>query len=350
MSHQITDADKVFTVFRPAWHGLDTNLQERLTFEQAQQFLGWEVGLVPAELHGRKSKRWFYTVRKDIYDPNALPVDDAEFPPGVLGMVGRGYTPIQNSELWKFFDPVVRDGEMIFESGGSLLGGAKVWLLARLPEYAYKVTANDWINLFVLTANSHDGTFRWLATYSQIRVECWNTMAAALSAVGLGMDWEGDPKEAPWPVVTIKHTRNAQFQLEQAHEVLGLATLHGKGMQVFFSKLADKFMSLTDLERFTKAVFPSSPEDLGKPAAHQTAEIRDLVKTRFEADINNLNPEKKYTGWTALNAVTEWIDHLRKPRKKDAEVEPLEFSWFGDGRKVRNRAIDWLARWLKLED
>ncbi len=44
MSHEITEADKVFTVGERAWHGLDINRQgPRLTANEAKTYLDWCV-------------------------------------------------------------------------------------------------------------------------------------------------------------------------------------------------------------------------------------------------------------------------------------------------------------------
>jgi hypothetical protein len=50
MSHEITSADKVFTVGEQAWHGLDDNRKgPRLTAEEAKTYLNWRVKKVPAK-------------------------------------------------------------------------------------------------------------------------------------------------------------------------------------------------------------------------------------------------------------------------------------------------------------
>ena len=63
----------------------------------------------------------------------------------------------------------------------------------------------------------------------------------------------------------------------------------------------------------------------------------------FEQGIGHDMPEIRHTTWTALNAVTEYVDHYRSTRGKsatDRASNRLESAWFGSGARLKERAWD----------
>ena len=67
----------------------------------------------------------------------------------ILGTVGQGYTPLQNSDAFRFFDPVVKTGEAFYESAGALNKGERVWVMAKLRD-DLEITHNDRIACYLL--------------------------------------------------------------------------------------------------------------------------------------------------------------------------------------------------------
>ena len=61
------------------------------------------------------------------YRANVRSTDDA-----VLGVVSDRYRIVQNEEAFQFTDDLLGEG-VTYETAGSLQGGKKVWMLARLP-------------------------------------------------------------------------------------------------------------------------------------------------------------------------------------------------------------------------
>ena len=50
-----------------------------------------------------------------------------------LGVVSPRYCPLQNSEAFDFFDPIIGEKKAVFETAGSLGNGERVWVLAKVP-------------------------------------------------------------------------------------------------------------------------------------------------------------------------------------------------------------------------
>jgi phage/plasmid-like protein (TIGR03299 family) len=333
MSHEISATDQVFTAGATAWHGLDTNFKQRLTADEARQFLDWKVKKVPIAHEGKPVPGAFFTVR-----------EDAE---AVLGIVGSQYKVIQNDWLFKFLEPVIDPSEgRVYETGGSLKGGRRVWVLMSLPG-EYYVTQDDKVKPYLMVANSHDGSLTFTIMHTEVRVVCNNTLSAALSAARVYIPEEDDtPDDLPDPVIRIKHMPGYKQQIAVAHKAMGLATANSRRLSTIFQLLAEKAMTGQEVTQFVKFLIPSKREDEGRGPDARIEDLRNRILLGFDAEINNLDPNARHTAWAAYNAATDWIDHGQPTRKGG---DRTNWSWFGRGRSLRARALSWLVR-TKLKD
>jgi len=76
----------------------------------------------------------------------------------VLGIVGKDYQTLQNRDAFKWFQPFLECGQATIETAGSLRGGAKIWILARIRRDPLVVRKEDTMEHYVLLSNSHDGS------------------------------------------------------------------------------------------------------------------------------------------------------------------------------------------------
>ena len=83
---------------------------------------------------------YFVNLRADTMEP--------------LGVVTERYTPVQNREAFSFLASIF-GSEMHFETAGSLMGGRRVWVMMRLPEFIE--VGGDPIGPYSFISNSHDG-------------------------------------------------------------------------------------------------------------------------------------------------------------------------------------------------
>lgn len=292
MSHEITATDSVFTgLDGQAWHHLDKNYGRLLTREEAEQHLLWTVSTKPCEINGIVVPNAFFTVRDDLYqftDPL----------PSVLGVVGRLYKPIQNKALFSVLDAVIEEGAAVYEAGGSIYGGKRVWIQAKLPN-PFDVVKDDEVRTYVTIINGHDGRLMCIITYSLTRVVCANTMAIALDAMGLHADTVQEDDEPnpdyPYPFIKIRHTPSAGAQMKIAHQALGLAIKHSDELKVIFQTMAAKAMLAADWKEYLRFLFPSKPETNGREVSKRIQKIRDRLTEQFDADINNVDPTRRNT-------------------------------------------------------
>ena len=314
MSDGITATDTMFSYHEPPWHGKGIIVDHALTAAEAIRAanLGWRVELMPVMISGEPIDGFFATVRQDT---NA-----------VLGIVGDRYRPFQNEQLFSFFDPVVdREHGTFYHTGGSIHGGKKVWLLAKVPGDFWIANKDDMVENYILLCSSHDGTMRIVVKPSMIRVVCANTLAMAL----------GDGKQ----IIAIKHTENAEVQLRLAHRILGLATRQSEQMKLAAQMLLG--MPITDnlLSTFLSKLLPTKKENAlvtNNPIMRHRQRIEDLFT---DSPSNNL-PGMHGTGWGLYNAVGEWTDHEWPVRRN---TDSLDRTWFGIGEALKLKAFDILS-------
>ena len=295
------------------WHRLGTRLDEPATANEAIEAagLGYEVELTR-----------LVTVN-DIPVPDKLAVvrEDSK---AILGIVGNTYRPVQNRECFGFLDALVADGSLRYHTAGAVGKGERVWMLAKLPEDIRVKNSDDITEKFLLLSNSHDGTSSLRVFFTPIRVVCANTLAIA-ERNGRGQG------------VVIVHKGDLSIKIQQAQEVLGLAKSFYDDVELRINRLASHYPSLRQLEEYFKLVYPDSPDG----ESTRTKNVRQELHRLFEEGIGHKMPAIRHTTWTALNAVTEYVDHYRSTRGKtsiERASNRLDSAWFGSGARLKERA------------
>jgi hypothetical protein len=139
-------------------------------------------GSTPRRRCGTRSCGW--NVRKEPlqtapllseHGVTTLPVPEQFATVRTLGVVGRGYTPIQNEAHADLLDAVV-DEPSHFETAESLRGGRQVYITMKLPT-TMRIGGVDPVELYLVAVNSHDGTSAFRLPVSPVRVVCANTQA-----------------------------------------------------------------------------------------------------------------------------------------------------------------------------
>lgn len=221
MSHEITERDSVFTVRKPAWHGIGTVFEDYPTREEAQKLVHpWEPETEPLY---RKMISYQET---DVAGPDGEPItepvevyeevksavlnvrsDDL----GELGVVSDTYTLVKNTELWDVAEAIQGSGgDVLYETGGSLKGGAKVWVLLRLTEpLVVKGDPHGEVIPYYALQNSHDGLGAFRGQALNTRIVCDNTsLMADIEARARGTEFN------------FQHTTNVSKRIEEARKAL----------------------------------------------------------------------------------------------------------------------------------
>jgi phage/plasmid-like protein (TIGR03299 family) len=296
------------------WHRLGKKLDNPATAEEAIVAAGldYEVGLcdllTPAGQQVRHRKG---VVRCDTG--------------AVLGVVGKGYVPIQNRESFGFLDSLVTEGEVRYHTAGSLGQGERIWLLAKLPNEIRVKQSDDVTDPYLLLSNSHDGSSSLRVFFTPIRVVCQNTLNAA-EGRGSGQG------------ISIVHKGDLQAKVEEARQVLGLAHRYFTDFAEKAETLAHQYPSASELEAYFHRLYPDPLESESSRAAN----IRQELTRLFEEGLGQQIPEIRHSMWAAFHAVTEYVDHHRPTRSGSAEdrwQRRLQSAWFGTGALLKRHAL-----------
>lgn len=212
MAHELTSSDGMFTVRTAAWHGLGTTFEDYPKRAEAQVLAHpWEPKQEPLyrrldvvdEETGEKREAW---VEQDGWLANVR--DDNKT---TLGVVPKSYNLVNNNTLWDVAEALEKSGsDVMYETGGSLRGGAMVWVLVRLKE-PLTVPGDkrgETIPYFALQ-NSHDGSGAFRGQATTTRIVCANTSRIAdIEAKARGTEF------------TFRHSKNVQDRINEAQEAL----------------------------------------------------------------------------------------------------------------------------------
>lgn len=317
MAHAI---ESLFYSGETPWHKLGTYVGDlEITSAEAiiKAGLDWEVQL-----------RTPY-----ILDPLGSPIEIDDYKSVVritdnkpLSIVGGRYTPVQNKDAFGFFDSVVGEKRAIYHTAGSLDGGRKVWILAKLPDdiIVRLNSAEDKTEPFLLFTNSHDGTSAVRMLFTPIQVVCQNTLNMALSKSG---------------GVNIRHTQKVHNKIKQAQEILGFAIKYYEGFSEVAQTMANIKVTSDNFDKFLNELFGIDEE---KETATRTENMISQVK-----DIHEKGTVKSFSGtvWGIYNSVTEFADHFKTVKGKGIGGETyannlLESIWFGSGARLKQKAFD----------
>lgn len=216
------NVETMFSVRETPWHGLGRIIMDAPASREALELasLDWQV----------ESRNIYSGTGAMIpgYRANVRSTDDA-----VLGVVSDRYRIVQNEEAFQFTDDLLGEG-VTYETAGSLQGGKKVWMLARLPR-KYLI-AGDQVEPYLVIFNSHDGSSGVKVAMTPIRVVCQNTLNLALNTA-----------KRSW---TARHTENVLLRVQDARETLQLDSnklyenivyleMRSRGYEVQVGKLDD---------------------------------------------------------------------------------------------------------------
>lgn len=299
------------------WHRLGTKVEGLATAAEAltAASLDWEVVKVPLYVKPHRNyqvvEKKFGIVRFDPHRPKHSPL---------LGLVGRSYVPLQNSEVFAWFDDIVGQGAAVYETAGALGVGERVWILAKLPDQI-RVVGDDVADKYLLLSNSHDGSSGVQVKFTPIRVVCQNTLTMALS------DGRG---------ISVHHKASMDRRLKLAQSNLGIIKERFGEIEEGFKRMQKVQMTADRLDEYAKKVFPDPVEEEGDSALNRVLQARRGVAELFEVGRGNDWPGVKGTLWAAYNGVTQFIDYRLGPRT-DAGGR-LGSICFGTGYLAKARA------------
>lgn len=272
------------------WHGLGTKVDEAPTSTDALRLaqLDWTVDQHPVFADGNEIAGYKANVRSS----------DGK----CLGIVSNRYKVVQNVDAFSFTDSLI-GGDVRYETAGSLNGGRKIWLLARLPETEI---CGDKTDPYMVFSNTHDGTGAVRVCMTPVRVVCNNTLNLALGSA-----------QRAW---SVRHVGDISAKLNEARHCLDMANQYMGELGIEADRLANKTVTDERLKQILDELFPAN-DDMSDIQKRHVQRIKDeYMVCYFAPDIAKF----RGTAWGAVNAMSDMVTH-NKPHRNTANYR--ENNW-----------------------
>lgn len=282
------NVESIMSVREVPWFGWGTIVDEAQSSADALRLSGLDWKVEP----------------KKIYDQygNAIPnyiANTRDKDNSVLGIVTERYDILNNEDAFSFTDMLLEEG-VKYETAGSLAGGKKIWLLAKMPET--KVLNEEYVP-YLCFANSFDGTSSVKIALTMVRVVCQNTLNLALKQA-----------KRTW---STKHIGDIDSKMEEAQNTLFSANKYIEALNEEVEILTQKRMNQDDLDEFVELMFPMKEDDTLRKQ-NNVLELRNYLRTAM--DVPDLS-QFKFTGYGAINAVTDMVGHMPSLRNTNTFIE-----------------------------
>jgi phage/plasmid-like protein (TIGR03299 family) len=288
------------------WQALGADVQGAMTAAEAIQSAGldWTVEKRPVQY---ASGRGLLTM-EDRYVTARTDND------GGLGIVGDQYRPLQNKEAFSYFDAIVGEKGAHYTRAGSLDGGSRVWIMAKLPQ-SVKVAGVDAVDSYLILHNTHDGSSSVRMDLMALRLVCSNGLRRMVSEGGFA----------------VRHSAAMGQKLQAARTALRLSV---ESMDQFLEAadaMARKKLNAGIVEDFLNGIGLAREQD----ESTRRENIRMDVLRLIESGAGHQQEPIRNSLWTAVNAVTEYVDH----KGGDADKR-LNSIWFGSGARLKEQAFE----------
>lgn len=312
MAHMIMETDQMFSVREKPWHYELTKEHTKIIQEAPNS----REALVAAGLD-------WNVVSMPVYQENGLLI------PGykanvrdkdnmVLGIVSGRYKIVQNTEAFEFTDSLIgetENGEVRYETAGSLYNGKKVWLLAKLP--TTKVLDDD-VEPYLCFANSFDGSGAVQVCITGIRVVCQNTLNIALNTA-----------KRKW---STKHVGDMQSKLEEAKLCLRMADRYMANLDIEADRLANANLYREQVEEILDAMFPVD-DNASECKKNNIVQFKNQFWTAYSMpDIQKFED----SAWMAVNAMSDLVTHAT-PKRNTTTYEENRWKRIMDGDAIMDR-------------
>lgn len=292
------------------WHGLGTCVENAPGSQEALKVAGldWKVVQKP-----------IFTEEGQLVGGFKANIRDRDNQ--ILGVVTDRYKVVQNEEAFAFTDQLLGEG-ITYETAGSLQGGRRTWILAKLPQRY--IISGDEITPYLVFMNSHDGTGAIKAAMTPIRVVCQNTLNLALSNA-----------KRSW---SANHVGNINGKLDDARYTLLYADKYMAELGRSIDRLNQIRLSNQKVYEYINALFPLA-DNATEQQKKNLLRMKEDVKARyFEApDLKHIGKN----GYRFVNAVSDFATHSKPLRERSTYRENL-FSRTIEGNPMIDRAYSLL--------
>lgn len=245
-----------------------------------------------------------------------------------LATVGTRYEVRNNRETLERALAVVgaSRGEAVVDTLGVLGRGERFFATIDLGTLVIDPQGvNDRIARYLVVSCGHDGIWPVRYANTDIRAVCKNTVVMGLKSAQR--------------VFTARHTKNVDSTLEDARTVLRISVDWAAG----FKDMAEQLLAVpvpqssARLDRVLDAVFPAKAGETDRQAKNRS-DVNEIVRALYANDRNAAG--FGFNGWSAYNAVVEYLDHYRKADPNERAVATMDDnSWVTRKKVVAQQAV-----------
>lgn len=345
MAHQLdfsrqTGKGNMFTVNTVPWHNEGHILTEAPSFDHALKIaeIDYKVEVLPLRVIVNSEFSIDSPIGQATVRMDRIPQQKA-----ILGIVGDGYTPLQNREAFEILEPLIDNKLLEIQTGGVLRGGADAWLLGKLTikDSLVQEVFSDKTIPYILVSNNHNGRSPVTVMYTPIEVVCANT---------LGMAHHGRNRNNS--TVVRKHTRNVRENLVEEAMIFFERTMEN------YHLIAEDFMlmkkRILTQQEFNEyvldavAVMPDIKKE--DKTTHTDSTIaraegkRNRLTNMWENATGNTGNHSAWEAYMAVTELCDYSDDLVKVRKASSRLQSMISGPIGD---VKQRVLDNLVELVR---
>jgi phage/plasmid-like protein (TIGR03299 family) len=240
----------------------------------------------------------------------------------VLGIAGEGYQTVQPADIWDWFENYITcDDRFHIDAAGVLGSGERLWMTARFNG-SLEVAGDRHIPR-LLMSTSFDASQATRNEATMTRVVCQNTLRAA----------HANAK------AMIKTRHNTRFDGKQVHRELGQIAQSFVEFKALGDAMAQTAMSQRDVEVFFTSLLGIPADAKAADISTRTRNIAADLGSSYRKTQRERNSDRNDC-WTALQAVTRYVDHDRTVRNAPNEVVGrFDSGTFGSGDQMKGKAM-----------
>ena len=309
------------------WHGQAVEIAADASLDEWRKVSGLDFIVEKTPLFVQRGAEMV-----QIKDKFAMMRDD-----NTLGIFTGRYKAVQPKAIGDFFEKyVLADSRFKMDTMGAVKGGRVIWALAKFhgDNGDSPVIMGQQHELHALLSTSYDGTMATRGGACATRTVCRNTLQAAAY----------EPS-----VITIRHSADFALDVIQQQAAAQMAKIAESfdGYKKFAESLAMQKMSMEKTHEFLRSLVGVAPDATieNQGLNIQSKRIVDDLLDSLSLTLAEPGTDE-FNAWTALNAVTRYVDHARSSKRSVQGESPEEarlFSaQFGTGAQLKAKAASML--------
>lgn len=221
------------------------------------------------------------------------------------------YNIIPNSAFGEIIDAILEaePDTVKLETGGSLSGGRRVWMLARLDEPVSLPGDGSYTFPFLGITSGHDGQAACSARLTTVRIVCYNTYSAA--------EAEGERTGA---VYSFSHRGDWRARMGEAREALMYARRETAVYVEAMRELLGIKIDEKQEQLFLRVFIPEPPDGLMSDRVAKNIEEARAAVLGFLEGPTVEGSGVRGTAYGLVQAAGEYLDHVRISRTWESKL------------------------------